>query len=124
MAFLRKAERRGLRAGEELLLDLEVEVVDASGTNLPDAGTPVAVGVSDERILVWSVPRPPMRSIRLLGSVARTRLLSAVAERRGERVAVALEFEEGARLEVEAPSELHPEQLVWLLTAEPPADGQ
>ena len=124
MAFLRRPARRGLRADEELLLDVEVDVVDASGTSLPGAGTPVAVGVSDQRILVWSVPRPPMRSSRLLGGVARERLLSAVAERRGECVAVMLEFEEGARLEVEAPAELHPEQLVWLLTAEPPSDGQ
>ena len=35
-----------------------------------------------------------------------------------------LEFEEHARLEVEAPAERHPEQLVWLLTAEPPSGGQ
>ena len=72
MAFLRRPARRGLRADEELLLDVEVEVVDASGTSLPDSGTPVAVGVSDQRILVWSIPRPPMRSSRLLGGVART----------------------------------------------------
>jgi hypothetical protein len=124
VAFLRRQARRGLRADEELLLEVEVEVVDASGTSLPDAGTPVAVGVSDQRILVWSIPRPPMRSSRLLGGVARSRLLSAVAERRDERVAVVLDFEEGARLEVEAPAERHPEQLVWLLTAEPPSDGQ
>ena len=103
MAFLRRPARRGLRADEELLLDVEVDVVDASGTSLPGAGTPVAVGVSDQRILVWSVPRPPMRSSRLLGGVA---------------------FEEGARLEVEGPAERHPEQLVWLLTAERPSDGQ
>ncbi len=124
MALLRKPARRGLRANEELLLDLEVDVVDASGTSLPGAGTPVAVGVSDQRILVWSVPRPPMRSTRMLGGVARSRLQSAVAERRGERVAVVLEFEEHARLEVEAPAERHPEQLVWLLTAEPQSGGQ
>ena len=123
MAFLRKPARRGLRAGEELLVEVEVEIVDASGTSLPGAGTLVAVGVSAERILVWSVPQSPMRSSRLLGGVARTRLESAVAERRGERVGVTLSFEEGARLEVAAPAEAHPEQLVWLLTAEPPADG-
>jgi hypothetical protein len=124
VAFLRRQPRRGLRTGEELLLEIEVEVVDASGTSLPGAGTPVAVGVSDQRILVWSIPRPPMRSSRLLGGVARARLLSAVAERRDDRVAVVLEFEEGARLEVESPAERHPEQLVWLLTAEPRPDGQ
>jgi hypothetical protein len=124
VSFLRKPARRGLRPGEGLLLDVEVEVLDSSGTNLPGPGTAVVVGVSDQRILVWSIPKPPMRTSRLLGAVHRSRLTSATAERRDDRIAVVLTFEEEARLVADAPASRHPEQLVWLLTADPPQGEQ
>jgi hypothetical protein len=120
VSFLRKPARRGLRPGEELLLEVEVAVLDSSGTNLPGPGTAIVVGVSDERILVWSIPKPPMQTNRLLGAVNRSRLVSATAERRDDRIAVVLKFEEQAQLVADAPGDRHPEQLVWLLTADLP----
>lgn len=117
-------QRRGLRPGEELLVEVQCRVLDSTGTSLPDAGSPVAVGVTNRRVLVWSVPESPLRTSRLLGGVDRARLESATAERRGERVAILLAFDGGARLDVDARAVGHPEQLVWFLTAETPHTEQ
>jgi enoyl-[acyl-carrier-protein] reductase (NADH) len=99
-------------------------VVDSTGTSLPDAGTPVVVGVTDERILVWGIARVPTEAGKLLGVVGRSRLLRAEIERAGARTHVRLGFEEDARLFVDAPRERHPEQLAWVLSAEPGRVGQ
>ena len=69
-------------------------IVDSSGTTLPDAGTAVVVGVSDERILVWDVARVPTQTGKLLGVVGRSRLLRAEVERAGARTRVRFGFEE------------------------------
>ena len=99
-------------------------IVDSTGTNLPDAGTAVVVGVSDKRILVWDVGRVPTQTGKLLGVVARSRLLRAEIERAGARTRVRFGFEEQACLFVEAPSERHPEQLAWVLSADRGRVGQ
>jgi hypothetical protein len=114
----RKPRQPGLRPGEEVLVEVRCTILDSTGTSLPAAGTPATIGVTDERLMVWSVPRPLVRTGRLLGSVGRTRIRSVVADRREAQTAVLFTFDEGAVLKVEAPAELHPEQLVWLLTAD------
>ena len=96
----------------------------STGTSLPDPGTAVVVGVSDERILVWDVARVPTQTGKLLGVVGRSRLLRAEIERAGARTRVRFGFEEDARLFVEAPRERHPEQLAWVLSADQGRVGQ
>jgi hypothetical protein len=113
----RRSEPRGLRRGETLLFEVPCRIVDSSGTSLPDPGTPVVVGVTGERILVWDVARVPTQAGKLLGVVGRSRLLRAEIERAGPRTNVRLGFEEEARLFVDAPRERHPEQLAWVLSA-------
>jgi hypothetical protein len=119
----RKPRQPGLRPGEDVLVDVRCTILDSSGTSLPAAGTPVTVGVTDERLMVWGLPRPFMRTGRLLGSVGRNRIRSVVADRREARTAVLFTFDEDAVFTVEAPAEVHPEQLVWLLSANAP-DGE
>jgi len=99
-------------------------ILDSSGTSLPDPGTAVVVGVTDERILVWDVKRVPTEAGKLLGVVGRSRLLRAEIERAGPRTHVRLGFEEDARLFVDAPRERHPEQLAWVLSEDPGRVGQ
>ena len=113
----RKPALRGLRRGEELLLDVACSIVDSFGTSLPPTGTPVVVGVSDQRLLVWSVPAVAWRSGKLLGGVARSRVAGAVIEGHGSRTEVRFTFDADARLAVDAPRERHPEQLAWALSA-------
>jgi hypothetical protein len=113
-----------LRRGEELLFEVPCRIVDSTGTSLPDPGTAVVVGVSDERILVWDVARVPTRPGKLLGVVGRSRLLRAEIERAGARTCVRFGFEEEARLFLEAPRERHPEQLAWVVSADPGHVGQ
>ena len=120
----RRSEPRGLRRDEDLLIEVPCRIVDSTGTSLPDAGTAVVVGVSDERILVWGVARVPTQAGKLLGVVGRSRLLSAEIERAGARTHVRFGFEEGACLVVDAPRERHPEQLAWVLSADPGRVGQ
>jgi hypothetical protein len=120
----RKPLPRGLRHREELLVEVQATIVDATGTSLPGPGTPVTVGLTGERLLVWAKPAPFMRAGRLLGGVARARIESVAAERRAGRMSVHLTFEEGARLTIDAPAEAHPEQLVWVLTADEPQGEQ
>lgn len=120
----RRSEPRGLRRGEELLFEVPCRIVDSTGTSLPDAGTAVVVGVSDERILVWDVARVPTRPGKLLGVVGRSRLVRAEIERAGARTRVRFAFEEEARLFLEAPRERHPEQLAWVVSADPGRVGQ
>jgi hypothetical protein len=99
-------------------------IVDSTGTSLPDAGTAVVVGVSEERILVWDVARVPTQTGKLLGVVGRSRLLRAEIERAGARTQVRFGFEEEGRLFVEAPRERHLEQLAWVLSADQGRVGQ
>ena len=120
----RRSEPRGLRRGEQLLFEVPCRIVDSTGTSLPDPGTAVVVGVSDERILVWGVARVPTQTGKLLGVVGRSRLLRAEIERAGARTRVRFGFEEDARLFVEAPRERHPEQLAWVLSADQGRVGQ
>lgn len=120
----RKPLPRGLRRREELLVEVQVSIVDSTGTSLPGPGTPVTVGLTGERLLVWSKPAPFMRAGRLLGVVARARIESVALERHDGRTAVHLTFEEGACLTIDAPAEVHPEQLVWVLTADAPQGEQ
>ncbi len=110
--------RRGLR-GEELLVEVPCSILDSSGTNLPDAGHPVIVGVTDERILVWDVARLSITAGKLLGMVSRSRLLHSAIERAGAWTRVRLDFEEDARVVVQARREHHPEQLAWALSTDP-----
>jgi hypothetical protein len=114
----RKPVPRGLRPGEELLVEVQCRILDSTGTSLPDAGTPVVVGVSDERILVWEVARLSIVAGKLLGMVTRSRLVNAAIERAGPRTRVRLDFEEDARVVVEAWRERHPEQIAWALSAD------
>jgi hypothetical protein len=120
----RRSEPRGLRRHEELLIEVPCRVVDSTGTSLPDAGSAIVVGVSDDRILVWDVARVPTQAGKLHGVVGRSRLLRAEIERGGARTLVRLSFEEGARLVVDAPRERHPEQLAWVLSADRGRVGQ
>jgi hypothetical protein len=120
----RKLVPRGLRRDEELLVEVSCSILDSSGTSLPDAGTPVIVGVSDERILVWDVARLSTQAGKLLGVVARSRVVSAAIERAGPRTRVRLGFEEEAQLVVEARRERHPEQLAWVLSGDQGRVGQ
>jgi hypothetical protein len=120
----RRSEPRGLRRGEELLVEVPCRIVDSTGTSLPDAGTAVVVGVSDERILVWAVARVPTQTGKLLGVVGRSRLLRAEIEQGGARTRVRFGFEEEACLFVEAPRERHLEQLAWVLSADQGRVGQ
>jgi hypothetical protein len=113
-----------LRRGEELLVEMPCRIVDSTGTSLPDAGTAVVVGVSDERILVWDLGRVPTQAGKLLGVVGRSRLVRAEIERAGGRTRVRFGFEEEARLFLEAPRERHPEQLAWVVSADPGRVGQ
>jgi len=113
-----------LRRGEQLLFEVPCRIVDSTGTSLPDPGTAVVVGVSDERILVWDVARVPTRPGKLLGVVGRSRLVRAEIERAGARTRVRFGFEEEARLFLEAPRERHPEQLAWVLSADQGRVGQ
>ena len=108
--------RRGLR-GEELLVEVPCSILDSSGTNLPDAG-PVIVGVTDERILVWDVARLSITAGKLLGMVSRSRLLHSAIERAGAWTRVRLDFEEDARVVVQARREHHPEQLARALSTD------
>jgi hypothetical protein len=124
LALWRRSAPRGLRRGEELLVEVPCSILDSTGTSLPDAGAPVVIGVSGERILVWDVARVPTEAGRLLGVVARTRLERAAIERAGARTRVRFGFEEGAVLAVEAPRERHPEQLAWVLSDDPGRVGQ
>lgn len=109
---------RGLRRGEQLLVEVQCRILDSTGTNLPEAGAPVVVGVSDERILVWDVARLSTQAGKLLGVVSRSRLERAAIERAGPQTRVLLDFEEEARVVIEARRERHPEQLAWALTAD------
>ena len=120
----RRAEPRGLRQGETLLVEVPCRILDSSGTSLPDPGTSVVVGVTGERILVWDVRRVPTEAGKLLGVVGRSRLVRAEIERAGARTHVRLGFEQEARLFVDAPHERHPEQLAWVLSEDPGRVGQ
>jgi hypothetical protein len=113
----RKPRRRGLRRDEELLVEVPCTIVDATGTSLP-AGQAVIVGVSDNRILVWGLARLSVQAGKLLGMVGRSRLLHTAIERAGAWTRVRLDFEEGARVVVEARRERHPEQLAWALSTD------
>jgi hypothetical protein len=115
----RKGRPRGLRRGEELLVEVPCNILDSSGTSLPDAGHRVFVGVTDERILVWDVARLSITTGKLLGMVSRSRLLHSAVERAGVWTRVRLDFEEDARVVVEARREHHPEQLAWALSTDP-----
>jgi hypothetical protein len=100
------------------VVEVACNILDSTGTSLPDAG-PVIVGVSDDRILVWDVARLSTQAGKLLGTVSRSRLERAAIERTGARTRVRLDFEEDARVVVEARREHHPEQLAWALSADP-----
>jgi hypothetical protein len=114
----RKSVPRGLRRGEELVVEVPCRILDSTGTSLPDAGTPVIVGVSDERILVWGVARLSTQAGKLLGTVSRRRVERAAIQRAGPRTRVRLDFEEEAVVVVEALREHHPEQLAWALSSD------
>jgi hypothetical protein len=114
----RKAVPRGLRAGEQLLAEVECRILDSTGTSLPDAGAPVVVGVSGERILVWDVARLSPAAGKLIGQVSRSRLEATSIERDGPQTRVRLDFEEDARVVVEARCERHPEQIAWALSTD------
>jgi hypothetical protein len=114
----RKTIPRGLRRGEELVVEVPCRILDSAGTNLPDEGTPVIVGVSDERILVWAVARLSTQAGKLLGTVSRRRVERAAIQRAGPQTRVRLDFEEEAVLVVEARREHHPEQLAWALSSD------
>lgn len=114
----RKAVPRGLRAGEELLVEVECRILNSTGTSLPDGGAPVVVGVTAERILVWDVARLSPAAGKLLGQVSRSRVVGSAIERDGPRTRVLLDFEEDARLVVETWRERHPEQIAWALSAD------
>ena len=114
----RKAVPRGLRAGEELLVEVECRILDSTGTSLPDGGAPVVVGVSGERILVWDIARLSPAAGKLLGQVSRSRVVGATIERDGPRTRVRLDFEEDARVVIEGWRDRHPEQIAWALSAD------
>jgi hypothetical protein len=78
----------------------------------------VIIGVSDDRILVWGLARLSVQAGKLLGMVGRSRLLQSAIERAGVWTRVHLDFEEGARVVIEARHEHHPEQLAWALSTE------
>jgi hypothetical protein len=113
-----RKQPRGLRRGEELLLEVPCSILESTGTSLPDAGHPVIVGVSDDRILVWDVARLSIHAGKLLGVVSRSRLLHTAIERAGVWTRVRLDFEEDARVVVQARRERHPEQLAWALSTD------
>jgi hypothetical protein len=113
-----KRAPRGLRPGEELLVEVECRILDAAGTSLPDGGAPAVVGVSDKRVLVWDVARLSPTAGKLLGMVSRSRLESAHVERAGPRTRVHLDFEEEARVVIDAWRERHPEQIAWALSTD------
>lgn len=115
----RKPVPRGLRSGEELLVQVQCRIVDSTGTSLPEAGTPVVVGVTGERILVWDIARFSAQAGKLLGHVSRSRLEHAAIERGGPQIRVRLDFEENACVVVEGLRERHPEQIAWALSADP-----
>jgi hypothetical protein len=114
----RKSVPRGLRRGEETLVEVQCRIVDSTGTSLPDAGAPVVIGVTDGRILVWDVARYSSQPGKLLGQVSRSRLEATAIERDGPRTRVRLDFEEDARVVVETWRESHPEQIAWALSAD------
>lgn len=115
----RKSIPKGLRRGEELAVEVPCRIVDSTGTSLPDAGTPVIVGVSDTRILVWALARMSAQAGRLLGSVSRRRVRKAAIQRAGPLTRIRFDFDENAVvLVVEARREHHPEQLAWCLSAD------
>jgi hypothetical protein len=114
----RKSIPKGLRRGEELVVEVPCRMLDSTGTSLPDAGTPVIVGVSNERILVWDVARLSTQAGKLLGTVSRRRVERAAIRRAGPQTRVRLDFEEEAVVVVEARREHHPEQLAWALSSD------
>ena len=114
----RKSVPRGLRRGEELVVEVPCRILDSTGTSLPDSGTPVIVGVSNERILVWDVARLSTQAGKLLGTVSRRRVERAAVQRAGHQTRVRLDFEEQAIVVVEARREHHPEQLAWALSSD------
>ena len=114
----RKAVPRGLRAGEELLVEVECRILDSTGTSLPDAGAPVVVGVTAERILVWDIARLSPAAGKLLGQVSRSRVVGSAVEHDGPRTRVRLDFEEEACGIVDAWLERHPEQIAWALSTD------
>ena len=113
-----KRRPRGLRPGEELLVEVPCSIVDSTGTSLPDGGHPVIVGVSDDRILVWDVARLSINPGKLLGMVSRSRLVQVAIERAGAWTRVRFDFEEEARVVFQARREHHPEQLAWALSTD------
>jgi hypothetical protein len=113
-----KRRPRGLRPGEELLVEVPCSILDSSATSLPDAGHPVIVGITDDRILVWDVARLSINPGKLLGMVSRARLLHAAIERAGAWTRVRLDFEEDARVVLQARREHHPEQVAWALSTD------
>ena len=113
----RKPRPHGLRPGEEVLVEVPCTIVDATGTSLPD-GQAVIVGVSHDRILVWGLARLSVQAGKLLGMVGRSRLLHTAIERAGALTRVRFDFEEGARVVIEARRERHPEQLAWALSTD------
>lgn len=114
---LGKRRPRGLRPGEEILVEVPCTIVDATGTSLP-TDHQVIVGVSDNRMLVWDLARLSVRAGKLLGMVGRSRLLHTAIERAGPWTRVRFDFEEGARVVVQARREHHPEQLAWALSTD------
>ena len=114
----RKAIPRGLRRGEDLVVEVPCRILESTNTSLPGAGTPVVVGVSNERILVWAVARLSTQAGKLLGTVSRRRVEHAAIQRAGPQTRVRLDFEEEAVVVVEARRELHPEQLAWALSSD------
>jgi hypothetical protein len=100
------------------VVQVPCRIVDSTGTSLPDAGTPVIVGVSNERILVWAVARLSTQAGKLLGTVSRRRVVRAAIQRAGPQTRVRLDFEEDAVVVVEARREHHPEQLAWALSSD------
>jgi hypothetical protein len=114
----RKPTPRGLRKGEELVVEVECRMLDSTGTSLPDNGALVVVGVTGERILVWEVAKLSVHAGKLLGQVSRTRLLGTAIEHVGPQTRVRLDFEEDARVLVEARRERHPEQIAWALSTD------
>lgn len=114
----RKSVPRGLRRGEELVVEVPCRILDSTGTSLPDAGTPVIVGVSNERILVWDVSRLSTQAGKLLGTVSRRRVERAAVQRAGPQTRVRLDFEEEAIVIIEARREHHPEQVAWALSSD------
>jgi hypothetical protein len=115
MTLRRRA--RGLRLGEEVLVQVPCTIVDSTGTSLPAAGAPVVVGISDQRLLVWLPLTRTARAGRLVGGVGHHRVHRAVIDRQGASTVVRFPLDEGATLVVEAPCHLHPEQLVWALAS-------